>query len=84
MTAEFSEETTSLARFGWWGRPRWRHATVDPACTPPVIRTADSAEQAMADHATVALFDEVRAEARVRHIDGSAQTSGSWHSRTGA
>ncbi|MFY7922391.1 MAG: ATP-binding protein [Gemmatimonas sp.] len=39
----------------------------------PVIWTADSPEQALADYATVAVFDEVRAEARVRQIDGFAR-----------
>lgn len=40
----------------------------------PVIWTANSPEQALADYATVAVFDEVRAEARVRQIDGFART----------
>ena len=39
----------------------------------PVIWTADSAEQALADYATVAVLDEVRAEARVRQVDGFAR-----------
>ncbi len=39
----------------------------------PVIWIADSAEEALADYATVAVFDEVRAEARVRQIDGFAR-----------
>ena len=39
----------------------------------PVIWTAESPEQALADYATVAVFDEVRAEARVRQIDGFAR-----------
>jgi uncharacterized protein len=39
----------------------------------PVIRTAESAEQALADYATVAVFDEARAEARIRQIDGFAR-----------
>lgn len=39
----------------------------------PVIWTAENADQALADYATVAVFDEVRAEARVRQIDGFAR-----------
>ena len=39
----------------------------------PVIWTAENAEQALEDYATVAVFDEVRAEARVRQIDGFAR-----------
>lgn len=39
----------------------------------PVIWTAESAEEALADYATVAVFDEVRAEARVRQLDGFAR-----------
>lgn len=39
----------------------------------PVIWTAESPEQALADYATVAVFDEVRAEARVRQLDGFAR-----------
>ena len=39
----------------------------------PVIWTAEHPEQALADYATVAVFDEVRAEARVRQIDGFAR-----------
>ncbi len=39
----------------------------------PIIWTSESAEQALADYATVAVFDEVRAEARVRQIDGFAR-----------
>ncbi len=39
----------------------------------PVIWTADSPTEALADYATVAVFDEVRAEARVRQIDGFAR-----------
>ena len=39
----------------------------------PVIWTAESPEQALADYATVPVFDQVRAEARVRQIDGSAR-----------
>ena len=39
----------------------------------PVIWTAENAEQALADYATVAVLDEVRAEARVRQVDGFAR-----------
>lgn len=39
----------------------------------PVIWTAESPEQALADYATVAVFDAVRAEARVRQLDGFAR-----------
>ena len=39
----------------------------------PVIWTAESPEQALADYATVAVLDEVRAEARVRQLDGFAR-----------
>lgn len=39
----------------------------------PVIWTAESAEQALADYATVAVPDEVRAEARVRQLDRFAR-----------
>ena len=34
----------------------------------PIVWTADDADQALADYATVAVFDEVRAEARIRQI----------------
>ena len=36
----------------------------------PVVWTADDPAQALADYATVAVLDEVRAEARVRQLDG--------------
>jgi len=39
----------------------------------PVIWTAENAADALADYATVAVFDEVRAEARVRQLDGFAR-----------
>jgi len=39
----------------------------------PVVWTAENPEEALADYATVAVFDEVRAEARVRQIDGFAR-----------
>ena len=39
----------------------------------PVVWTAEDPAQALADYATVAVFDEVRAEARVRQIDGFAR-----------
>ena len=35
----------------------------------PIVWTADDADQALADYATVAVFDEVRAEARIRKLD---------------
>jgi predicted AAA+ superfamily ATPase len=36
----------------------------------PVVWTADEPEQALADYATIAVFDEVRAEATVRQVAG--------------
>jgi uncharacterized protein len=39
----------------------------------PLIWTAADAEAALADYATVAVLDEVRAEARVRQLDGFAR-----------
>ena len=39
----------------------------------PVVWTADDPAQALADYATVAVLDEVRAEARVRQIAGFAR-----------
>ena len=39
----------------------------------PVVWTADDPAQALADYATVAVLDEVRAEARVRQLDGFAR-----------
>ena len=39
----------------------------------PVIWTSEHPDEALADYATVAVFDEVRAEARVRQLDGFAR-----------
>ena len=39
----------------------------------PVIWTSERPDEALADYATVAVFDEVRAEARVRQLDGFAR-----------
>jgi len=39
----------------------------------PVVWTADDPAQALADYATVAVLDEVRAEARVRQLDAFAR-----------
>ena len=36
----------------------------------PMVWTAEDPAQALSDYATVAVFDEVRAEARVRQLDG--------------
>jgi len=38
-----------------------------------MVWTAEDPSQALADYATVAVFDEVRAEARVRQLDGFAR-----------
>ncbi len=39
----------------------------------PIVWTVDDPERALADYATVAVFDEVRAEARIRQIEAFAR-----------